>query len=154
MKLFAALLPIYFFISCTTSFQDRQIKNIPGEWEVYSITTLNADFSENGFDPLEPATEETGDLGFFEFTQSSVNYSFVRKDSLYSGNGIYSIDLNKTSTKIIYSISEDILLLPPDERPHDLIFNSENGEVIMLLTSYPQTAGVGESYTLYLRKVK
>lgn len=140
-------------VSCTTSFQDRQIKNIPGEWEVFQTTTLFAEFLENGFNPTEPPIEESGDLGFFDFSKTTVNYAFVRNDSLFSGSGSYSVDRNRISQKIIFSSDEDFLLLPPDDKPHRLIFNRSDEGVIMLLNFTPDELGPGEGYTLFLRKV-
>jgi len=147
------ILPIALFTSCTTSFQDRQIKNIPGEWEVFQTTTLFAEFLENGFNPTEPPIEESGDLGFFDFSKTTVNYAFVRNDSLFSGSGSYSVDRNRISQKIIFSSDEDFLLLPPDDKPHRLIFNRSDEGVIMLLNFTPEELGPGEGYTLFLRKV-
>lgn len=145
---------VFLLSSCTTSFQDRQIKDIPGEWEVFQATTQIAEFLENGANPIEPPIEESGDLGFFDFSKTTVKYAFVRNDSFLSGSGSYSIDRNRISQKIVFSIGEDFLLLPPDERPHRLIFNTSDQGVIMLLNFTPEELGPGEGYTLFLKKVK
>ena len=139
--------------SCTTSFQDRQIKDMPGEWEVFKTTTLFADFLENGIDTFEPRIEETGDLGIFDFSQRTVNYTYLRIDSLYTGSGVYSIDRERNSQKIIFSSDEDFLLLPPDQMPHNLIFDGTGEYVIMMLTFTPEELGPGQGYTLFLRKI-
>jgi len=139
--------------SCTTSFQDRQIKDMPGEWEVFKTTTLFADFLENGFNPLEPRIEESGDLGIFDFSQRTVNYTYLRNDTLYTGSGDYSIDRERNSQKIIFSSDEAFLLLPPDQMPHNLIFNGTGEYVIMILNFTPEELGPGQGYTLFLRKI-
>jgi len=135
-------------LSCTTSFQDRQIKNIPGEWEVFKVTTNFVNFV-----PFKPPIEESGDLGFFEFTRSTVTYSFVRNDSLFTGSGPYSVDRNKKAQKIIFSSKEDFLLLPPDNIRHRLIFNTTDDGVIMILNFSPEDPAPGVGYTLVLQKV-
>ncbi len=136
------------FASCTTSFQDRQIKDLPGEWEVFEITTLFINH-----EPFKPAIEETGDLGYFEFSKSSVNYTFVRNDSLYSGSGTYSIDRERKSQKIIFSSDEDFLLLPPDGIRHELLFSDTDKFVVMTLVYYPEGEGATEGFSLRLRKI-
>ncbi|NBC02285.1 MAG: hypothetical protein GVY20_01125 [Bacteroidetes bacterium] len=142
------ILPIALFTSCTTSFQDRQIKNIPGEWEVFEVTT---DFVN--FEPFKPPIEESGELGFFEFTKSTVTYNFIRNDSLFTGSGPYSIDRNRAPQKIIFTFKEDFLLLPPDDKPHSLIFNKTDDGVIMILNFRPQDPEPAIGYTLVLRKI-
>lgn len=143
-----ATLPVAMFTSCTTSFQDRQIKNIPGEWEVIEVTTNFINHI-----PFKSSIEESGDLGFFEFTRSAVTYSFVRKDSLFSGSGSYSIEQNKNPQKIIFSSDEDFILLPPDNIRHRLIFNPTDNGVKMILNFSPEDPGPGVGYTLVLRKI-
>lgn len=135
-------------VSCTTSFQDRQIKDIPGEWEVFEVTT---DFVN--FKPFKPPIEESGEFGFFEFTKSTVTYSFVRNDSLFTGSGSYELEQKKYSQKIIFSSKENFLLLPPDNNRHSLIFNDTDNGVIMVLNFWPEDPEPAIGYTLVLRKI-
>jgi len=134
--------------SCGTSFQDRQIKDIPGEWEVFEVTTNFVNF-----EPFKPPIEQSGNLGIFEFTKSNVTYSFVRDDSLFTGSGLYSLDRNKISQKIIFSSEENFLLLPPDNLKHSLIFNDTDNGVIMILNFWPEESEPAVGYTLVLRKI-
>jgi len=134
--------------SCGTSFQDRQIKDIPGEWEVFEVTTNFVNF-----EPFKPPIEQSGNLGIFEFTKSNVTYSFVRDDSLFTGSGLSSLDRNKISQKIIFSSEENFLLLPPDNLKHSLIFNDTDNGVIMILSFWPEDPEPAIGYTLVMRKI-
>lgn len=140
--------PFFILSSCGKSFQDRQINDIPGEWEVFEIITLFIDHT-----PFKPSIEETGDLGIFKFTKSSVKFSFIRKDTLNTSSGPYSIDRNRVSQKIIFSSKENFMFLPPDSAKHELSFANPNNFIVMELVFYPTGEKPREGYILRLRKV-
>ena len=129
------LLLIFVFIlaSCSESYMERRIRELPGTWTVQTVELQRVKVHDNGLDPLEPPRTTTGDLGVFDFTKSEVDYDFIADDSLFSATGPYSITKNEVTSKIIFTQSDYMILLPPDDRVFELIFNDSGSDTKMFM---------------------
>lgn len=78
--------------------QARQ--SLEGSWNVVEITSIYGEFSGNGFNPTQ-TIRETGALGSFDFSASTVDYSFTRNDTLFSGSAPWTLIYEKVNSGFI-----------------------------------------------------
>ena len=127
--------------------------SIEGVWDIIEITSLYAEFSENGFDPSETISE-TGQLGTFTFMQNSVDYTFTRNDTLYSGSKSWNLELEKIREG--FSKVNDFTLSIEDDFLFDVTFedgtkNSEKNAKRATFEEWP-TSGFGVGINMILEK--
>ncbi len=95
-KFFLSFFILLISVAACKNEEDEATNSIRGTWEVTSISSLYGHFVDNGFNPSETITEN-GILGEFVFTGDSVAYEFMRNDTLYSGNDVWSLTSEKVN---------------------------------------------------------
>jgi|TARA_B110000259_G_scaffold166488_1_gene194068 hypothetical protein len=141
------------FTSCVDD--ELQAENsFEGAWNVTEIFSLYGEFFPTGFNPSSNLTEE-GALGYFNFSENKVAYSFTRNDTLYSGNMYWKLDVEKRRTGFV--IETFFKLTIEDEFIFDAVFgdstnSSENNARFAVLTSEAPTSGNGVLISLSLEK--
>jgi len=93
---------LIFVVTCVhfTSCVDDELQaedSLEGVWNVTEIFSLYGEFFPTGFNSSSNLTEE-GALGYFNFNENNVAYSFTRNDTLYSGNMDWNLDIEKRTT--------------------------------------------------------
>ena len=141
------------FTSCVDD--ELQAENsFEGAWNVTEIFSLYGEFFPTGFNPSSNLTEE-GALGYFNFSENKVAYSFTRNDTLYSGNMYWKLDVEKRRTGFV--IETFFKLTIEDEFIFDAVFgdstnSSENNARFAVLTSEAPTSGHGVLISLSIEK--
>ena len=73
LNVFALLLLLISLCFASCEKDDVQAKNsIKGNWNVVEITSIYAEFTDNGYTPIETISDQ-GQLGNFNFGEDSVN---------------------------------------------------------------------------------
>lgn len=92
--------PILFFLILMLSLgacnndQEQASDSLMGEWNVVESTSIYAEFTPTGFNATE-TVEESGDLGFFRFTDDLFEYQITRNDTLFEGNGSWDLEADR-----------------------------------------------------------
>lgn len=129
-------------------------KSLKGEWDVVAISSFYAKFIENGFVPFE-TIEESGQLGTFHFKEDSVDFNFMRNDTLYAGKAAWNLDLEKVRQG--FSRGNEFTLTIEDYFILDVSFengtrNSEKNANSMTFIETPTTTGFGVAIEMSLEK--
>ena len=150
---------LIFVVTCVhfTSCVDDELQaedSLEGVWNVTEIFSLYGEFFPTGFNPSSNLTEE-GALGYFNFNENNVAYSFTRNDTLYSGNMDWNLDIEKRTTGFATETFYKLTL--EDEFIFDVVFedgtnNSENNARFAVFTSEAPTSGHGVLISLSLEK--
>nr|WP_298793013.1 hypothetical protein [uncultured Allomuricauda sp.] len=89
MKKYLALsLAFLLSVSCSKD-EEQAYDSLIGTWTISEIKSIYQEF------PANEVVEETGTLGTFVFNQRTVNFDFVRNDTVYQGNATWNLDLEK-----------------------------------------------------------
>lgn len=92
-KLSILLISLFYFSSCEKD--DVQAReSMVGNWNVVEIRSLYANFTENGFNPIETISEQ-GQFGTFNFEEGVVDFTFTRNDTLFTGNSTWNLTMEK-----------------------------------------------------------
>jgi len=83
-------------ISCNRD-EKQATASIEGDWNVTAITSQYGNFTNNAFDPTDEISE-SGELGTFKFKESTVDFSFTRNDTLYTGNESWTLVAEKVNS--------------------------------------------------------
>lgn len=130
-------------------------ESIEGDWEVTAITSMYGEFFNGSFSSSQNLTE-SGQLGTFSFTESTVEYSFTRQDTVYSGNGAWTLELERVNSGFT-RVNQSTLTLANDY-VFDVTFedgtkNSEKkAEYLSLMEIASQDSGAGIMIQLNLDK--
>jgi hypothetical protein len=81
------------FIGCNKDYI-QATDSIEGAWDLVAISSHYGEFSNNGVSPIGTVSE-SGQLGTFYFTKDSVDFNFMRNDTLYAAKAAWSLDLEK-----------------------------------------------------------
>jgi len=111
-------------ISCCMACAKQQLKNgeksLEGDWKVNSIFSsiqiIDADGTLISSEELE-----TGDLGFFRFSENQLDYNFTMQDSLFENSNDWELERD---TRPAGFFKEEIYTLRLD----DFTFNCEFGD--------------------------
>jgi hypothetical protein len=140
------------FVSCEKD--DIQAQNsILGSWNVVEITSLYANFSDNGFTPIETISEQ-GQLGSFNFEEDSVTFTFTRNDTLFTGSSTWNLTTEKRNQGFVRVT--DFTLAIDNEFTFELVFeddtiNSEKDAQEITFTNNPNN-GNGVLINMVLEK--
>lgn len=150
--LFISLLTSLIFISCNND--EVQAENsLEGLWEINRINSRYGTFTANSFNPTETVSD-SGQLGTFLFGEETVDYSFMRNDSLFTGDGSWTLDLEKVNAGF-FKVNQFTLSIE-DQFLFDVTFeddtkNAEKKATNITLVETP-TNGFGVSIELFLEK--
>jgi hypothetical protein len=157
MKLSLNILSFLFFISLSfTSCEKDEVQatnSIIGNWSVVEITSLYAEFTNNGFNPIETISEQ-GLLGTFTFDQDSVAFTFTRNDTLFTGNSTWELTTERVNsgftqvTEFTLSIDNEFVF---DLEFEDGTLNSEKDAQELTFTNNP-TNGNGVLINMVVEK--
>lgn len=75
-------------VSCSKD-EEQAYDSLIGTWTISEIKSIYQEL------PANEVVEETGTLGTFVFNQRTVNFDFVRNDTVYQGNATWNLDLEK-----------------------------------------------------------
>lgn len=75
-------------VSCSKD-EEQAYDSLIGTWTISEIKSIYQEL------PTNEVVEETGTLGTFVFNQRTVNFDFVRNDTVYQGNATWNLDLEK-----------------------------------------------------------
>ncbi|WP_422861865.1 hypothetical protein [Flagellimonas sp. W118] len=94
MKKYLALsLAFLLSVSCSKD-EEQAYDSLIGSWTISEIKSIYPESPANGISSNE-VVEETGILGTFVFNKRTVNFDFVRNDTVYQGNATWNLDLEK-----------------------------------------------------------
>ncbi|MFK7923175.1 MAG: hypothetical protein AB8H47_14525 [Bacteroidia bacterium] len=136
-KIYALSLIILPFLLIGCSRDEIQAENsLEGDWDVVAITSYYGDFSETSFNATE-TIPESGQLGSFNFAADSVDYTFTRNDTLFTGSMAWDLTFEKVNAgftranQFTLSIGEEYLF---DVSFEDETKNSEKEATSLQLT--------------------
>ncbi len=144
----------FFAITSCEKDEKQAVNSLEGEWNVVAINSIYGEFLENGFIPDETIAEE-GQLGTFHFMESKVDYNFVRNDTTYSGNSLWSLEASKVNDGFVrtnqftLSIENEFLF---DVTFGDATKNSEKNATEATLVQSPTETGYGVQIEISLQK--
>lgn len=156
--LFLAVLSISLLTGCNKD-QKQGETSLKGSWVVNEIESLYADFDVeegvvSGIGESEKVTE-SGNLGFFNFSDSQVVYEFTRNDTLVSGEGAWELRLTRVNQGFIKAnrwklvIGNDFAF---DVRFEDDTKNAEKKANSAEFNNWPKSSGNGVAFFLKLEK--
>ncbi len=83
--------------SCGASRNLNNAKDsLKGEWEVVKIYSAYGQRMQNGTSVSEEFNE-TGELGTFTFRETNGDYTFIRRDTTYTGSGSWALTREKVN---------------------------------------------------------
>jgi hypothetical protein len=92
------VLLIAFMLMTSCNRDEVQAKeSLEGEWVVSEIYSTYGEYSVNGFSSSNTVSE-TGVLGNFNFLAETVEYSFTRNDTTYSGNELWNLEFERVNS--------------------------------------------------------
>lgn len=94
IQVFVIIMMASMFVACKKDDKIQAEDSLEGVWDIVAISSMYGEFFENGFNPSETVAE-TAQLGIFHFMEDSVEYSFTRNDTLYTGIGPWDLELEK-----------------------------------------------------------
>ena len=133
--------------------------SLKGSWVVNEIESIYADFDieegvVRGIGDSEKETE-SGNLGFFNFSDSQVTYEFTRNDTLVSGEGAWELKLAEVNQGF-FKVNEWTLIIGEDfvfdVRFEDETKNAEKNANSVEFDNWPKSSGNGVAFFLKLEK--
>lgn len=148
------LICITFFLSaCEKSNLKAGRTSLNGTWNVTKIITTYGERRDLGIDNQED-TEETGDLGQFEFTENELTANYTRVDTLRSIESSWELERDKVNAGF-FKVEQYTLVL--DEESFKCEFgdetkDAERNAIRMRLIFETMEIGAYEQYILELEK--
>ena len=142
----------FIYTSCNKD-EIQAVDSIEGEWNVIAISSLYGEFFESSFSASDKISE-SGQMGTFHFMEDSVDFNFMRNDTLYAGKAAWHLDLKKVNqgffrTNEFTLTIEDYFLL--DVTFEDGTRNSEKNANRVTFIETP-TTGFGVLIEMLLEK--
>lgn len=153
MKKIFTLALVLLLISCSKDL-DQGIDSLRGTWQVTYIKSSYGEFFTNGFDTNE-VLEEEGDLGTFIFNEKTVDFDFIRNDTLYAGTALWKLDLEKVREGFFRSNAFTLTLednFDFEAQFGDATKNAEKNATALSLVDFP-TQGFGVAIEMDLIKL-
>nr|WP_299171239.1 hypothetical protein [uncultured Allomuricauda sp.] len=75
-------------VSCSKD-EEQAYDSLIGTWTISEIKSIYQEL------PANEVVEETGTMGTFIFNKRTVNFDFVRNDTVYQGNATWNLNLEK-----------------------------------------------------------
>ena len=146
------------FLACNKDEMQAE-ESLEGEWEVVAADSHYGVVEEfdfgNSFSISESASD-TGQLGTFLFTQNTVEFSFLRNDTLYEDSTSWNLDLERQregfsrTNRFTLTIDEDFLF---EVTFGNDIRNSEENATSITFIEEPNIPGPGVMIQLMLEKL-
>ncbi|MEO9512982.1 MAG: hypothetical protein ABJN84_07430 [Flavobacteriaceae bacterium] len=146
------LLP-FLFLSCSKDLEQGE-ESLTGTWNITYIKSIYGEFFTNGVDPTE-VLEEDGDLGTFLFGEETVDFNFVRNDTLYAGSAVWKLDLEKVRSGFFRSNAFSLFIEDNfvfDAQFGDATRNAEKKATVLSLSELPME-GPGVAIVMELTKL-
>ncbi|KQC30532.1 hypothetical protein [Flagellimonas eckloniae] len=140
------------FLSCSKDLEQGR-ESLIGTWKVTYIKSSYGEFFTNGAGSTE-VLEEDGDLGTFIFNETTVDFDFVRNDTLYAGSALWNLDLEKIRSgffrenSFTLSIEENFIF---DAQFGNATRNAEKNATTLSLFEFPME-GPGVAIEMELSK--
>lgn len=145
------------FIACKKD-EVKAEESLEGEWKIVSINSEYGTFTQSqfgsSFDPFDEVSEN-GDLGFFEFIESTVDFEFTRNDTMYTGNESWNLDLERVN--VGFTRVNEYTLTIENQFLFDVAFgdetkNSEKNATSITFLETPSENGYGVRIQMELEK--
>lgn len=88
------------FLACNKD-EVQAERSLEGVWDITAIDSEYGEFTQSqfgsSFDSYD-SISEYGLLGTFNFSETTVDYEFIRNDTMYSGNETWNLELEKVNS--------------------------------------------------------
>jgi len=131
-------------------------ESLRGNWTVTQIKSYYGEFTENGHNGLD-VLEESDDLGYFNFSNGSMEYNYTRNDTVYSGQGPWDLTASSRRQMMVFKEVDFSLKVPNNDVNFEATFgggarNSEKDATKVELYQEPSEPGFGVATEIFLSK--